>query len=231
MSIARQLHELQETDLALKSNEQAQARIHGLLGESQEVARLRELLAVEEKRLEELTHEQHSLEWEVEGLSTKVTAREEKLFGGTIRNPKELSNLQREDDDLKARRGQFEDRLLDVMDQVEAVTASVSSTTAELGRLESEWREQQQQLAAELEQHKKAHTDLTGQRESQAEQIDAATLQTYQRLAAQKGTAVARVEQGTCRGCQIALPTTELQQVRGGSMVRCSSCGRVLYLA
>ena len=231
MSIARQLHDLQEIDLALKANEQAQTRIGSLLGDSQEVARVKARLASDEKRLDELTGEQHSVEWEVEGLAAKVAACEEKLFGGAIHNPKELANLQREDDELKARRRQFEDRLLDTMGQVEAVAASVSNATAELGRLETEWKDQQQQLSAELEQHRTAYADLTVKRESLASQIDPAALQVYQRLKAQKGTAVARVEQGTCRGCQIALPTTEVQQARGGGMVRCGSCGRILFLA
>ena len=231
MSIARQLHELQEIDLALKSSEQEQARIGGLLGESQEVARVKARLTTEENRRDELTREQHSLEWEVEGLSAKVAACEEKLFGGAIRNPKELANLQREDDDLKARRGQFEDRLLETMGQVEAVTASVSGDTAELGRLEAEWKDQQRELSAELAQHRTAHADLSGEREALAAQIDPGALQVYERLKAQKGTGVATVEQGTCRGCQISLPTTELQQVRSGGLVRCGSCGRILYLA
>lgn len=231
MSVARQLHELQDFDLALRSNEQTQARIESQLGDSQEVARVRARLADEQERLEEFTRQQHSLEWEVDDLSTKVTATEEKLFGGRIRNPKELANFQREADDLKARRSQLEDRLLDLMGQVEATGNSVRTSTGELSRLEAEWRTQQQQLSAELEQLRKAYTDLTRKRESLAAQIETGAIELYQRLRAQKGTAVARVEQGTCRGCQITLPTTELQQVKSGGMVRCGSCGRILYLA
>ena len=231
MSVASQLFDLQEIDLALGSNEQAQVRTGDQLGESREVARVRVRLVDEEKRLEELGRQQHSLEWEMEDLSGKVAATDAKLFGGMIRNPKELTNLQREADDLKARRSQLEDRVLDTMGEVEAASASVAATTAELSRLESEWRTQQEQLSAELKQLKEAHADLTRKRESLAAQVESGAMDVYQRLRAQKGTAVARVEQGTCRGCQIALPTTELQQVRSGRLTRCSSCGRILYFA
>ena len=96
MSLARQLHDLQEIDLALKSNEQAQVRISSQLGESREIARVRARLADVQDRLKELIHQQHSLEWEVDDLSVKVSATEEKLFSGRIRNPKELANLQSE---------------------------------------------------------------------------------------------------------------------------------------
>jgi len=231
MSLARQLHDLQEIDLALRSREQAQARISSQLGESGEIARVRTRLADEQNRLEELTHQQHSLEWQVDDLSVKVSATEEKLFGGRIRNPKELANLQRENEEVKARQSQIEDRVLELMDQVEATTAAVKTSTTDLARLEEEWRDQQQRLSTELTQLKESHADLTQKRAVQVAQIDSAVIEVYQQLQAQKGTAVALVEQGTCRGCQIALPTTELQQVRGGGLVRCSSCGRILYLA
>jgi len=231
MSLAGQLHELQELDLALRSNQQAQSRISSQLGESREAARVRVKLAAEQQRLDELTRQQHSLEWEVEDLSVKIAATEGKLFGGTIRNPKELANLQREDDELKMRRGQLEDRVLELMDGVEAATKSINMHTAGLAKLEAEWRDQQQRLTAELEQLKKEESDLNRKRESLVTQIESTAIDVYQRLSTQKGTAVAKVEQGICRGCQITLPTTELQQVRGGGLVRCSSCGRILYFA
>ena len=231
MSLARQLHDLQKIDLALKSNEQAQVRISSQLGESREIARVRARLADEQDRLEELIHQQHSLEWEVDDHSVKVSTTEEKLFSGRIRNPKELANLQREDEELKARQSQLEDRVLELMDQAEATTTAVKTSTAELARLEGEWRDQQQRLSTELTQLKESHADLTQKREEQVTQIESATIEVYQQLQTQKGTAVARVEQGICRGCQITLPTTEIQQVRGGGLVRCSNCGRILYLA
>lgn len=231
MTLAGQLHELQELDLALRSNQQTQAQIGSQLGESREIARVRVKLTAEQQRLDELTRQQHSLEWEVEDLAVKITATEVKLFGGSIRNPKELSNLQREDEELKTRRNQFEDRVLELMDGVEAATKSINVYTRGLARLETEWRDRQQQLTAELEQLKKAELDLGRQRESLMSQIESAAIDIYQRLSMQKGTAVAKVEQGICRGCQITLPTTELQQIRSGGLVRCSSCGRILYLA
>jgi len=230
MSVSRQLHELQETDLAVSANEQVQARIRGQLGQSEEAARLRARLAGEERRLEELTGEQRALEWEIEGLSTKIAATEHKLFGGTVRNPKELANLQRESEDLKARRSQLEDRLLELMDRVETTTASVQATATRLADVEAEWREQQRRLTAELEDLKAKHAELLQRRDSQASQVQPEVLEVYQMVRTRKGTAVARVEQGTCRGCQIALPTTDLQQARSGRLVRCGSCGRILYL-
>ena len=231
MSIAQQLYQLQELDLALAANERDQNRIKGQLGESQEVARVSAKLAAEQKWLEELERQQHTAEWEAEDLTTKLTATEEKLFGGKIRNPKELTNLQREADELKGRRTEMEDRALEVMSQAEVTTRGITAMTEELGRLETDWRLQQEKLSTELEELKTAHVELTRGRQEMVAGIISETIGVYEQIRSRKGTAVARIEQGTCRGCQIVLTTTELQQARGGGLVRCGSCGRILFLA
>ena len=231
MSIAQQLYQLQEIDLALAANEREQTRITSQLGESQEVARVRAKLAVEQKRLEELERQQHTAEWEAEDLTVKLAATEEKLFGGKIRNPKELTNLQREADKLKARRTEMEDRALEVMGQAEATTSSIAALAEELGRLEADWHQQQKKLSAELDELKVAYAERTRERQELVAGIVSETIGVYEQIRSRKGTAVAKVEQGTCRGCQITLTTTELQQARGGGLVRCGSCGRILFLA
>ena len=82
-----------------------------------------------------------------------------------------------------------------------------------------------------MEKLNKAMTNLKEKRQRQVKDIDPQTLETYRELRKQRGTAVAKVQQGTCLGCRITLPVSDLQRVRGGSVVRCGSCGRILYLA
>lgn len=231
MSIAQQLYQLQEVDLGLAANQRNQAKINSQLGESQEVARVRARLEAEQQRLEELERQQHAVEWEIEDVTVKLAATEEKLFGGKIRNPKELTNLQREADELKARCAQMEDRALEVMGQAEATTNVIADLTDALSRLETEWHDRQEKLSAELAELEAAYAELSNERQRLAAGVVPGTVEVYEQLRLRRGTAVARVEQGTCRGCQITLPTTELQQVRGGGLVRCGSCGRILFLA
>lgn len=231
MSIAQQLYQLQELDLALAANEREKVGIEGQLGGSREIAQVKAKLETERKRLEELERQQHAAEWEAEDLTTKLKTTEEKLFGGKIRNPKELTNLQHEAEELKARRSELENKALEVMSQAETTTRGIAAMTSELSRLEADWRVQQDKLSVELEELKTAHNQLTRERQELATGIVSETIGVYEQIRSRKGTAVARVEQGTCRGCQITLTTTELQQARGGSLVRCGNCGRILFLA
>ena len=231
MNVAKQLYELQELDLALGAQETALKQIASQLGESQAVLSARSKLTVEEQRLEELGHKQHSLEWEIDDITTKVTKAEEELYSGRVGNPKELANLQQEIEMLKAKRSQLEDRAIEVMEQGEGAKAGIETLKGELETLEAEWQAQQAKLKAEREHLETELANLRQKREMVSSQVDSEAVDFYVGLKEQKGTAVARVEQGVCRGCRISLSNAEMQRARGNDLVQCSSCGRILFLA
>ena len=231
MSVAKQIYQLQEVDLELEANEQALKQKTSQLGESQQVIRVRTELSSQRQHLEEIKRQQHSAEWEIEDITNKVTALEQKLYDGSIRNSKELTNLQHEVDGLKARRGQLEDEALGIMDQVELTEAGVVTKSSELKSLKAEWHHQQQRLFTDIEQLKTTLADLEHKRRLMLTKIDLRIVNFYEELKGQKGTAVAKVDQGMCRGCQILLPAIKLKQARSESLAQCSSCGRILFLA
>jgi len=230
MGVVKQLYQLQEVDLEIESNEQTLSRLASQLGENQAVVEAHARLTSEQQRLDELRHRQRSAEWEIDNLVTKITAAEEQLYSGRIKNPKELTNLQHEVDLLKAKRDQLENKALETMDQVELAEANVAATGSEFNKLEAEWHNQQQQLSADIGALKSKLSDLRNKRQLWSAEIDPQAVGIYDKLRKQKGQAVAKVEQGICRGCRISLPFSELQQARSGHLVQCSSCGRVLFL-
>jgi predicted nucleic acid-binding Zn-ribbon protein len=231
MSVAKQLYRLQEVDLEIESGERALKEVKSQLGESQAVIEAQKQLELEQKSLEELTRQQRSAEWEIDDITTKLAAAEELLFGGKIKNPKELTNLQHEVETFKARRDRLEEKALEIIDRVEQSEARVAKINSELKQLTADWQRQQKQLGDEMERLKATLADLKTKRQRLAGEIDPPAFEFYETLRKGKGIAVARVEQGICRGCRISLPTTDLQQARSGNLVQCSSCGRILFLA
>jgi predicted nucleic acid-binding Zn-ribbon protein len=230
MNLARQLYELQELDLEIESDERALEQVTGQLGESQAVVRARAQLESEQQRLEELKHQQHTAEWEIDDITNKIAAAEESLFSGRIKNPKELSGLQHEVETFKTRRDGLEEKALEVIDQVEQAEAGLDEIKNQLEGLTADWRRQQEQLAKEQARLEAAIVELKQKREQLSEKIEPEAVELYQFLRRGKGVAVARVEQGICRGCRISLPITDLQRARGSNLVQCSSCGRILFL-
>jgi predicted nucleic acid-binding Zn-ribbon protein len=231
MSVAKQLYQLQELDLEIEAGERALEEVISQLGESQAVIKAQKQLELEQKLLEELKNRQRSAEWEIDDISTKLAAAEEQLFSGRVKNPKELTNLQHEVEAFKTKRDRLEEKALEVIDQVEESEAKVAEINSQLAKLTADWQRQQKQLADERERLKATLANLKSKRQRVIGEVDPSAFEFYQDLRKGKGIAVVRVEQGICRGCRISLPTTDLQQARGGKLVQCSSCGRILFLA
>jgi uncharacterized protein len=61
-------------------------------------------------------------------------------------------------------------------------------------------------------------------------QIDEDRLAEYDRIAAARGTALARARDQRCTGCQIGLRPQLWNQLRDGQTEKCESCGRILYV-
>lgn len=233
MSRARQLYELQGVDLEIEARREALVRVESRLGQSGALVEIRAALAREEESLAELERSQRLGEWEVEDLRSKAALLEQKLYGGSVRNPKELVSLQQQVEHLKKTKRRQEDSVLDIMTQVEAAQSRVATIRRELERMEGNWREEQSSLSREQAELTASLASLEQRREDLVARIDGASLELYQDLRGKRqGRAVAKVEQGMCQGCRIVLPMTELQRARiGQELVQCSSCQRILYVS
>jgi len=231
MSIAQQLYHLQELDIEIEADRQALQRMKGQLGESPAVIKIRAELAAEQKLMEDIKKQQQSLEWEADDITTKLKKSEEELYSGRIRNPKELSSLQQDIAMLKANRSKIDDHDLELMENLEKSTAKHAGLGEQCKKMEAQWQVDQQQLMADIE---KTGTNLAKreqERQVLVNSLDKNILNLYEDLKKKRKTAVAKVTQGNCSGCHIQLPGTDLQRVKSGSVVQCSSCGRILYLA
>jgi len=230
MGITKQLYQLQEIDLEIESKEQALNQKTSQLGDRQVLDSAQTKIASEQQRLEELKHQQHTAEWEVDDVLSKISAAEEQLYGGKITNPKELSGLQHEVNTLKAKSDQLENQALEIIEQVEAAEKSAAAATGDFQKLEDEWHRQQQQLSDEIEKLKSRLSELKQKRQQASDDTESQAIELYEKIRQNKKPAVARVEQGICRICRISLPASALQRARGGDPVQCSSCGRILFL-
>ena len=165
MNATRQLYQLQSVELDIESKKLALVQSQARTRKSRAVAELKAKIDEVKQRLSELGSQQHSAEWEIEGIETKLTAANKAMYGGRVSSPKELSNLQHEVEGLNSRRGQLEEKALEVMEQAELVTAGLARSRGELKALEGKWRAEQRELAIEIEKLKEALTDLEHKRQ------------------------------------------------------------------
>jgi predicted nucleic acid-binding Zn-ribbon protein len=231
MSIAQQLYHLQELDLEIDSGRQNLQKMTGQLGESQVLTTARAELDIEKQHLEAMQKQQRSLEREADDISAKLKVSGEELYSGRVHNPKELSNLQHDIELLKTNRSKIEDKILELMDNIESHTKKLIDLNNKFTKFEENWRVEQQQLGTDIEQLKSRILNIEQQKQSLMNSLDPKIVELYNDLKVKMKTAVARVTQGICAGCRMQLPTTNLQCIRSGNIVQCSTCGRILYLA
>lgn len=231
MSKAETLYRLQTIDLEADARYRRLKEVKAALEGNEELPRVWQALQDEEKKLSRQRTKLRDRELEMQSLTDKIVSVEDRLYGGRIKNPKELANLQEEVQSLKRRKGELEDQVLEAMIEVEESEASVTEQRERLARLEEEWQETQARLSAEQNELISRLSQLKAERAGLQRAIEAGDLALYEDLRHRRGgRAVALLEGELCQACRVTLPTTKVQQARQGeALTLCSSCERILY--
>jgi len=233
MTSAGDLLALQEIDLTRDARRALIADIEYRLGETEDLIAARDQVQTAEVTLEALQRRQRELDAQIEDLDAKIRPLETRLYDGSVRNPKELTDLQRDVESLKARRGRLDDEALNNMDAIETGQGALAEARRTLAAVEAAWRSDQEELREEKSRAERESASLEDERRRRTAGMDAGSLGAYETLRAHKqGRAVARIERGGCQGCRISLPTHIVQRVRAGeALVNCPSCERILVSA
>jgi hypothetical protein len=202
------------------------------LGElAEELRQIREAQAGAEASLEALEHKQHKLDGELDLLVTKMKKEEEKLFSGTIMNPKELSAIQAEIFSLRKKRDEMETEDLEEMEDIDRLNLDVEGAKEKTRLIEDKERVA---LAAYEEELAEARADIAGmefERDSLKKRLDEGVVEEYEKLLASKGgLAVASIVQGrSCGGCRVEFSRTQIDTFQHNEGIfHCEYCRRIL---
>ena len=230
MNSPAQLYKLQHIDQELHQRQQALDEIKTQLSDDRVLAQARSALASLKERLTEMGKRQKEAEWELEDLQAKVNQVDAKLYGGKVKNPRELVSLDLESRELRKVIRQKEDALLELMSEVEGIQAKAEESDKELKGLSQEWHHKQQVLTRRKSEIEARLASFQQSRQELAAEISPEALALYDQVRTAKEQPVAKVERGRCQGCHINLPTTQWQKAKAGNLVQCDSCGRILYV-
>lgn len=233
MTSSAELFALQEADLALDNARVALADTKERLGENGELVEAREAVAACRDALRAAERNFKDREWEADELRSKIEPLDRKLYEGSVRNPKELEDLQRDVVSLKRRRSELEDSALEAMEALERAQQALADAERRYQELNASHEREQQELHARKLDLDREIARLEERRAEEASGIDAAALRLYEELRSiRQGRAVAKVVGGACQGCRISLPMNLIQRARSGAgLVQCSSCERILHVS
>lgn len=233
MTSIAELYALQELDLALDASGDALAEVESRLGESEHLAEAQGRVVERQDALRAAEKRFKEREYEADELRSKIEPLEKRLYRGTVHNPKELEDLQRDVESLKRRRSELDDQALEAMEALEQAQQALSEAERELQELSDAHRAEQEELRRRRMALEAEIADLRRRREEQAAAVEGGLLRLYDQLSGlRQRRAVAKVEGGACQGCRISLPMNLIQRARSGiEVVQCSSCERILYVS
>ena len=230
MTRSNDLWLLQETDTALESRRGSLADAQSRLGETEDLAALRERVAELRAAVRAAEAEQKDIELEADTLRAKIAPQEAKLYGGSIKNPKELKDLQADIDQLKRHLSSIEDRDLEALTAVDRAEEELQTAESDLATLDASWGEEQAELTERIERLTREIAEHEELRRERADNIAPELLRTYDRLrVAHQGRGVAKLDRNLCMGCRISLPVNLVNRARAGSaLTQCPNCERIL---
>ena len=162
----------------------------------------------------------------------RIADSEKTLYSGSVRNPKELQELQEEVASLRRFHAVLEERQLQAMMRSEEAEQAASAARGVREEREREREREEQDLRADQTRQQSALETLNVQREAALSAVSAEDLETYNAARKTKrGLAVVRLEGGSCSGCGVTPAKARIDLARSGQeIVLCGNCGRILYL-
>jgi predicted nucleic acid-binding Zn-ribbon protein len=123
-----------------------------------------------------------------------------------------------------------EDRILEVMVNVDARDREVKAAEAELKAETAEIEKEKEEARKVVAEDQKKLAEWSAKRNGLRQGISEDVLRQYERVAKFRGTGLAEVRDQKCMGCQVMLRPQTYNEVRNGEKVMiCESCSRVYY--
>lgn len=168
-------------------------------------------------------------EAESNALQRRVRDLDRKLYGGSVRNPQELVDMQRKLESLRERLGGVDDRTLGALEEAETARGAAGAAERGAAARAALRAGELEPLRLRLEVLRADLDAATAARAQEAGAVGAADLSLYTRVAARRRPAVVALEGESCGGCHLPISIEERRWVRNGDgLVQCSNCDRIL---
>lgn len=231
MSQALHLHRLQLVDTHIDQSKNRLKSIQKTLAEDADLRAARSDYDEATRQLNDAKLSLKKCEESVEKQVIHIQQEESSLYGGLVKNPKELKELQDELASLRKHLSVLEDRELEAMVLLEEMQEMEKQAHTRLLAAEERAASRNSNLLAERTQTEKSIERLQSERQAILTIIPGENLKTYDRLRIQRGgNAVVEVIDKSCSACGATLTPAEWQAARSpDKLSHCPSCNRILY--
>lgn len=186
-------------------------------------------LEAEIEQLEESKRQRREVEREIEEIESRIEKSNEKLIN--IKSNKEYQAALKEIDGLGAKKSLIEDKVIDIMEQIEIIEKRNMATSAEKDKLKKEFEAARYEILEELKALDQDLVNVEKERERFSEVIDSELLKRYDQIRKyKKGVAISPVIKGICQACHMGIPPQKFNElIRGKELMNCPNCMRIIY--
>ena len=229
MSRASVLLRLQQTDDHIAQLQSEIAAVESSLRGDAELDRLRTAESAAHEAHRDIGTSAGIAELEAASLQTRIRAMDRRLYSGSIHNPAELMELQRELDVLRVKLAVAEDDALETMEQVDAAKVTLRDMSALVATREAQRASAMGPLRSRLDTLSEQLATTNGERATLAAEAQPMDLSLYERIASHRRPAVTGVVGESCGGCRMPISNEERRAVRTGTgLTQCANCDRIL---
>jgi uncharacterized protein len=177
-----------------------------------------------------LETKQAELEVSLETMRVKEASLAAQLSKSIV--PKEAETLQAEIKGSKQRRSAAEDDELAIMEELEPIEARLAQLAAQRVPLLAQQDAERMALEAAAAGVDAELAGVLNDRTAAVAELPSALVTRYEKMRGHlNGVAVARLDHGTCLGCNMKLSSKETEALKAASpdeLVECEQCGRLL---
>lgn len=231
MSTTFHLYRLQQIDSQIDKAQKRLDQIQRILDDNTELKRARAYFESCEAAHEKTEKLLRKAEDEVKKQRIKIEQTEAILYGGSVKNPKEVQDLQNKFKSLKRYLLTLEDIQLEAMLANDEEAEILRGAQTKLDTTKAQLIQQNSQLAGEQSALNKEKERFLKEREIALPALQPDHLELYNKLRkAKRGVAIASISDGGCSACGATLTLSQQQNARSAALVAyCPSCKRILY--
>lgn len=197
-----------------------------------EFARIRDQAAAAQIIESDLRRDLAKAEEDVEAVRQRSRKDAELMDSGSVGDPKQLQNLQKEIESLARRQSDLEDVELEIMERVEGATAAVAVLAEKRDALAEDEAAMAARVARIMGEIDSERAQVEAERSALAAGVPADLLALYEKVRGDhNGLGAARIHRGRCEGCRLELPPTDIEAIRAAAadeVLRCEECRRIL---